>query len=44
MDPREAILRHQTKDDSISLMGRAYKETQPVPIFAAPDEDEEEDS
>lgn len=45
MDPREAILRHADKDDDISMLTAAYAKTQPTPVFAEPDpEEEEEDS
>jgi hypothetical protein len=43
LDPREAILRHADKDDDISALTAAYRKTQPKPIFASPDEEEEEE-
>lgn len=43
MDPREAILRHEGKEDEISALTAAYAKTQPKPVFAQPDEDEDED-
>lgn len=44
MDPREAILRHgNKKDDAVSLLTAAYKKTQPQPIFAEPEQDDEEE-
>eukprot|EP00878_Enallax_costatus_P028867 GHUV01031219.1.p1 GENE.GHUV01031219.1~~GHUV01031219.1.p1 ORF type:complete len:171 (+),score=55.85 GHUV01031219.1:560-1072(+) len=44
MDPREAILRHgDKKGDAVSLLTAAYNKTQPKPIFAEPEPDEDED-
>lgn len=43
MDPREAILRHAEKEDEISRLTAAYAKTQPKPIFAEPEVDEEDE-
>ncbi|KAF6259467.1 WD40 repeat-like protein [Scenedesmus sp. NREL 46B-D3] len=44
MDPREAILRHaNTKDDQISMLTAAYAKTQPKPVFAEPESEEEDE-
>lgn len=44
MDPREAILRHaNTKDDQISMLTAAYAKTQPKPVFAEPEPEDEDD-
>jgi hypothetical protein len=43
LDPREAILRHGNKEDAISQLTEAYRKTQPKPIFAEPDPDEDEE-
>eukprot|EP00195_Chlamydomonas_chlamydogama_P015841 CAMPEP_0202913062 /NCGR_PEP_ID=MMETSP1392-20130828/59433_1 /ASSEMBLY_ACC=CAM_ASM_000868 /TAXON_ID=225041 /ORGANISM="Chlamydomonas chlamydogama, Strain SAG 11-48b" /LENGTH=510 /DNA_ID=CAMNT_0049604183 /DNA_START=1 /DNA_END=1533 /DNA_ORIENTATION=+ len=41
-DPREALLRHADKKDEFSLFTAAYKATQPKPIYAQEEEEEEE--
>jgi hypothetical protein len=43
LDPREAILRHAGKEDEISQLTAAYRKTQPKPIFADPDPEEDEE-
>lgn len=43
MDPREAILRHADTEDDISHLTAAYAKTQPKPIFAEPEPEEDED-
>lgn len=44
MDPREAILRHgDKKGDAVSLLTAAYAKTQPKPVFAEPEPEEDED-
>jgi hypothetical protein len=44
MDPREAILRHaNTQDDQISMLTAAYAKTQPKPVFAEPEAEEEDE-
>lgn len=44
MDPRESILRHaDKKDDAISMLTAAYSKTQPKPVFAEPEPEEEEE-
>jgi hypothetical protein len=46
LDPREAILRHEGKQDDISHLTSAYAKTQPQPIFAEeePGSSDEEDA
>ncbi len=42
LDARAALLRHaDTTDDSISRLTQAYQKTQPKPIFAESDDEEE---
>eukprot|EP00879_Flechtneria_rotunda_P007172 GHRR01007527.1.p1 GENE.GHRR01007527.1~~GHRR01007527.1.p1 ORF type:complete len:743 (+),score=231.29 GHRR01007527.1:361-2589(+) len=43
LDPREAILRHADKVDEVSHLTAAYAKTQPKPIFAEPQPEEEEE-
>lgn len=43
MDPREAMLRHADKEDDISMLTAAYAKTQPTPLFAEPEPEEDED-
>ncbi len=41
LDPREAILRHEGKQDVFSHFTEAYKETQPKPLYQKEEEDDE---
>jgi hypothetical protein len=42
-DPRQALLKHADKKDEFSLFTKAYAQTQPKPIFAEEEKDEDED-
>jgi hypothetical protein len=43
IDPREAILRHADKKDIFSTFTAAYAATQPKPIYAQSDDEEEDE-
>ena len=43
-DPREALLKHADKTDEFSSYTNAYQETQPKPIWAEEEPEEEEDA
>ena len=42
-DPREALLKHADKVDVFSAFTNAYKDTQPKPIFAEEEKEEEDE-
>jgi hypothetical protein len=44
MDAREAILRHGDKDDEMSALTAAYAKTQPRPIYAQPEPEDDEEA